>query len=168
VAREPGLHAAMLAHKVDELAALLLVRVVQPAAAVHHVVLLEHAEARTVGRRVGEYEHSPPVLGGVVNEEVLEPPDLLCVLQVGCRVSRLFRTRARGADAQTGGDAPSSMVTSCEVYLADLKTVEPSPTSSVLSAILRTNCGWGLLCSLHHTTGVLTKKTALRSGRPLQ
>jgi hypothetical protein len=68
----------VLAHKVDEFAALLLVRVVEPAAAVHHVVLLEHTQARAVGRSVGEDEHPPAVLRGVVNEKLLEPAHLLC------------------------------------------------------------------------------------------
>ena len=58
------------------------------------------------------------------------------------------------------------MVTSCEVYLADLNTVEPSPTSSVLSAILRMNCGVGLLCSLPEKQVISTvNQFALGSSR---
>mmetsp|Transcript_16554 Transcript_16554/g.32656 ORF Transcript_16554/g.32656 Transcript_16554/m.32656 type:complete len:381 (+) Transcript_16554:1173-2315(+) len=76
VAREPRLDAAVLADKLDELAALLLVRVVEPAAPVDHVVLLEDTQARPVWGGVGEDEDLPAVGGGVLLEHLLEPHHL--------------------------------------------------------------------------------------------
>mmetsp|Transcript_52249 Transcript_52249/g.52642 ORF Transcript_52249/g.52642 Transcript_52249/m.52642 type:complete len:107 (-) Transcript_52249:532-852(-) len=40
MSREPRLDAAMLSHQFDEFAALLIVGMVEPAASVHHVILL--------------------------------------------------------------------------------------------------------------------------------
>eukprot|EP00961_Rhodomonas_salina_P050416 676975-Rhodomonas_salina.7 len=143
VAREPRLDAAVLAHQLDELAALLLVRVVEPAAAIDDVVLLQHAQARAVGGGVREDEDLPALGRGVLLQDLLEPQHLLC----GCLRVREHQTFNKVCTRE-GTDAPSSMVTSCEVYLALLNTVEPRPTSSVFSAIWRLNCGVSLPCSL--------------------
>mmetsp|Transcript_57787 Transcript_57787/g.135683 ORF Transcript_57787/g.135683 Transcript_57787/m.135683 type:complete len:301 (+) Transcript_57787:764-1666(+) len=79
VAREPRLDAAVLAHQLDELAALLLVRVVEPAAAIDDVVLLQHAQARAVGGGVREDEDLPALGRGVLLQDLLEPQHLLIV-----------------------------------------------------------------------------------------
>ena len=80
--REPGLDAAVLAHQVDELAALLLIRVIQPAAAVDDVVLLQHAQARTIGRSMREDEDLPAIFRGVIDQNLLEPLHLLCCFEI--------------------------------------------------------------------------------------
>ena len=49
---------------------------VQPAAAVDDVILLQDAQAGAVGRGVGEDEDLPPLVGGVGAKEVNEPGDL--------------------------------------------------------------------------------------------
>mmetsp|Transcript_16554 Transcript_16554/g.32657 ORF Transcript_16554/g.32657 Transcript_16554/m.32657 type:complete len:204 (+) Transcript_16554:1393-2004(+) len=67
--------------------------------------------------------------------------------------TKIFQPSVEGCSLSTSSNHTiwaSSMVTSCEVYLASLKTVEPSPTRSVFSAIRRLNCAWGLLCSLRN------------------
>ena len=64
-------------HQFNELGA--AAAVVEPAAAVDHVVLLEHPEAAADGRRVSEAENLPAVFRWVVLQEVLEPRDLLLV-----------------------------------------------------------------------------------------
>jgi hypothetical protein len=87
VAREPGLDASVLAHKLDELAALLLIRVVEPAAPVDDMVLLKHAQARPVGGGVSEHEDLPAIGRGMVFEDFCEPLHLGCVLCF-CHVSQ--------------------------------------------------------------------------------
>ena len=79
MSREPSLDAAVLPDELDELAALGVVGVVEPAAAVDDVVLLQYAEAAAVGRGVGEDEDLPPLVGRVVLEGLLEPLALLLV-----------------------------------------------------------------------------------------
>ena len=79
MSREPSLDASVLPDELDELAALGVVGMVEPAASVDDVVLLEHAEAAAVGRGVGEYEDLPPLVGRVVLEGLLEPLALLPV-----------------------------------------------------------------------------------------
>ena len=76
--REPGLDAAVLTHQVDELAALLLIGVIQPAAAVDDVVLLQHTQAGTIGRSMREDEDLPAIGRGVIDQHLLEPLHLLC------------------------------------------------------------------------------------------
>lgn len=66
----------MLPDDLDELSAILLVAVIQPAAAVHDVILLDDAYAAPVGRGVREHEDAPPLVGGLAPHEVLEPVDL--------------------------------------------------------------------------------------------
>mmetsp|Transcript_3508 Transcript_3508/g.6415 ORF Transcript_3508/g.6415 Transcript_3508/m.6415 type:complete len:313 (+) Transcript_3508:763-1701(+) len=79
VSREPRFDGAVLTHELDELAALLVVRVVEPAAAIDHMVLLQHAQSRSVGRGVRKDKDLPPVGGWVVNERLLEPGELRVV-----------------------------------------------------------------------------------------
>mmetsp|Transcript_16867 Transcript_16867/g.39976 ORF Transcript_16867/g.39976 Transcript_16867/m.39976 type:complete len:305 (+) Transcript_16867:1062-1976(+) len=76
---EPSLDAPVLPDELDELAALGVVGVVEPAAAVDDVVLLQDAESGAVGRGVGEDEYLPPLVGRVVLEGLLEPLALLLV-----------------------------------------------------------------------------------------
>ena len=79
MSREPPLDASVLPHQLDEFATILLVRMVQPAAAVDDVVLLQDAQTGAVGRGVGEDEDLPPLVGGMSAEEFNEPGDLLIV-----------------------------------------------------------------------------------------
>ena len=79
VAREPALDARVLADDLDELLGHLSVVVVEPAAAVDHVALLQHAQPRADDRRVREAEDLPPLRGGVVLDRLLKPSDLLIV-----------------------------------------------------------------------------------------
>ena len=76
MSREPTLDASVLPHQLDELPTVLLIRMVQPAAAVDDVILLQDAQTGSVGRGVGEDEDLPPLVGGVGAAEVLEPGDL--------------------------------------------------------------------------------------------
>ena len=72
---------------------------------------------------------SPDPIGGACVKTKIFQPSL-----DGC-VSTRFSNQAICA---------SSMITSCDVYLASRKTVDPRPTSSVFSAIWRENCALGL------------------------
>mmetsp|Transcript_38765 Transcript_38765/g.116501 ORF Transcript_38765/g.116501 Transcript_38765/m.116501 type:complete len:302 (-) Transcript_38765:368-1273(-) len=76
---EPGLDGAVLPHELDELAALGVVGVVEPAAAVHDVVLLKDAQSRAVGRSVSEDKDLPALVGGMIDEHLLEPRHLFVV-----------------------------------------------------------------------------------------
>ena len=65
--------------------------------------------------------------------------------------TKIFQPSAAGWVETTSSNhasCSSSIVTSCDVYLAPRKTVEPRPTSSVFSATSRLNCIVGLLCAL--------------------
>mmetsp|Transcript_25197 Transcript_25197/g.74957 ORF Transcript_25197/g.74957 Transcript_25197/m.74957 type:complete len:535 (+) Transcript_25197:92-1696(+) len=84
VSREPPLDAAVPPDELDELARrarvrLLAARVVQPAAAVDDVVLLQHPQPGADRRRVRKHEDLPPLLGGVLAHQPLEPGELLVV-----------------------------------------------------------------------------------------
>mmetsp|Transcript_34125 Transcript_34125/g.81174 ORF Transcript_34125/g.81174 Transcript_34125/m.81174 type:complete len:203 (-) Transcript_34125:422-1030(-) len=64
-----------------------------------------------------------------------------------CVKTKIFQPSADGCDSTMSSNhlsCSSSMVTSWLVYFAVRKTVEPSPTSSVFSAICRLNCMVGL------------------------
>ena len=63
----------------DELLRRDAVVVVEPAAAVHHVALLQHAKARADDRGVREDEDAPAILGRVVLDGLLEPLQLLII-----------------------------------------------------------------------------------------
>ena len=111
VPREPRLDAPVLPHELDELLALLLVAVIEPAAAVHDVVLLQHPQAAPVGRGVCEDEYLPPLVGGVFDEDVLEPVDLPLV--DGDLVTREYRLPEDGApetdEQRLVGDLPAEL-----------------------------------------------------------
>ena len=79
VAREPPLDRRVGAHRLDERARDGAVVVVEPAAAVDHVALLQHAQPRADDRRVREAEDVPAVLGRVLGNLLLEPRDLRVV-----------------------------------------------------------------------------------------
>jgi len=78
--------------------------VVQPAAPVHDVVLLEDAQAGSDDRRVAKAEDVPAVLGRVLVDRPLEPRDLPRVREhlVG-RVRRIAEHRRPEADEQRLG-----------------------------------------------------------------
>mmetsp|Transcript_5713 Transcript_5713/g.16879 ORF Transcript_5713/g.16879 Transcript_5713/m.16879 type:complete len:259 (+) Transcript_5713:987-1763(+) len=64
-----------------------------------------------------------------------------------CEKTKSFQPSADGCSSSRFSNqaiCSSSMMTSCDVYRASRNTVLPRPTSSVLSAISRTNCGVGL------------------------
>ena len=79
VAAEPGLDAAVLPHQLDEFARRRAAAVVQPAAAVDDVVVLQHAQPGPDRRRVREDEDLPALARRVRLHEVLEPGDLRVV-----------------------------------------------------------------------------------------
>mmetsp|Transcript_15373 Transcript_15373/g.38553 ORF Transcript_15373/g.38553 Transcript_15373/m.38553 type:complete len:201 (-) Transcript_15373:265-867(-) len=57
--------------------------------------------------------------------------------------TKIFQPSSAGCDSTISSNhfiCASSIVTSCEVYLAERNTVEPSPTRRVLSATCRANC----------------------------
>ena len=62
VSGEPSFDASVLAHDFNKFA-VILSRVVQPAAAVDNVVLLQHAQTAAHGRSVCEHKNTPSVLG---------------------------------------------------------------------------------------------------------
>jgi hypothetical protein len=76
---KPGLDTPVLPDQLDEFLALLFVRVVQPAATVDNMVLLQDTKSTAIGRGMGEDEYLPSILGGVSLDEVLEPIDLSLV-----------------------------------------------------------------------------------------
>mmetsp|Transcript_36373 Transcript_36373/g.48134 ORF Transcript_36373/g.48134 Transcript_36373/m.48134 type:complete len:262 (-) Transcript_36373:341-1126(-) len=79
MSREPGLDTTVLAYELDELTALEIVGVVEPAASIDNVVLLEDTETRSVGGCVGEDEDLPSLRGGVGLESFLKPCHLSIV-----------------------------------------------------------------------------------------
>ena len=76
---EPSLDAPVLPDELDELAALGVVGVVEPAAAVHDVALLEDAEAGADDGRVREAEYLPAILERVFLDRLHEPVELLVI-----------------------------------------------------------------------------------------
>mmetsp|Transcript_12356 Transcript_12356/g.35843 ORF Transcript_12356/g.35843 Transcript_12356/m.35843 type:complete len:676 (-) Transcript_12356:268-2295(-) len=118
VAREPALDAAVLAHQLDELATPVLVGMVEPAAAVDDVVLLQHAQPAAVGRGVGEHEDLVAFVGGVAAQEVFEPPDLGVVDDdLVARVRRVSeRGRAQPHQERPVGDLPCEVRRRLVVY----------------------------------------------------
>ena len=79
VAGEPGLNASVLADDLNEPPSRLSARVIQPAAAVHHVVLLKHSETRPHGRSMREDDDSPAFVSRALFHGILEPFELLRV-----------------------------------------------------------------------------------------
>jgi len=84
VAREPGLDATVLTHELDEFGrglwiTVLSARVIEPAAPIHNVVLLQHAKTRANGRSVCENEDLPALRRRVRRDQILEPLKLLIV-----------------------------------------------------------------------------------------
>ena len=76
---EPTLDAAMLTDQLNELATILFVGMVEPAATVDDVILLQDPQTGAIGRSVREYEYLPPLVGGMLDEKVFEPCNLLVV-----------------------------------------------------------------------------------------
>ena len=79
MSREPPLDASVLPDELDELAALGVVGVVEPAASVDDVILLQHPQTGAIGRSVRKNEYLPPLVGGMVDQKVFEPCNLLVV-----------------------------------------------------------------------------------------
>ena len=76
---EPPLDAAMLPHELDELATILFVGMVEPATTVDDVILLQNPQTGAIGRSVRKNEYLPPLVGGMVDQKVFEPCNLLVV-----------------------------------------------------------------------------------------
>ena len=76
---EPTLDAAMLPHELDELATILFIGMVEPAASVDDVILLQHPQTGAIGRSVRKDKYLPPLVGGMVDQKVFEPCNLLVV-----------------------------------------------------------------------------------------
>ena len=103
---EPALDLRVGAHGVDEQLRSHRVVVVEPAAAVDDVALLEHAQARADHGRVREAENLPPVLVRVLLHGLDEPVELLLVhrhLVRGVRGVAELR-RAEADDERLGRD----------------------------------------------------------------
>lgn len=79
VSREPGLDAAVLAHEFNKLAALFIVGMVEPAAAIDDVIFLQDAETTSIGRSVGKDKDAPSVRGGMGLESFFKPVELRLV-----------------------------------------------------------------------------------------
>mmetsp|Transcript_22489 Transcript_22489/g.66002 ORF Transcript_22489/g.66002 Transcript_22489/m.66002 type:complete len:270 (-) Transcript_22489:365-1174(-) len=79
VAREPRLDRRVVAHDLDEVLGRLRVIVVEPAAAVDDVVLLQHPQPGAHRRRVRKDEELPALLRRLGGDKVLEPGELLVV-----------------------------------------------------------------------------------------
>mmetsp|Transcript_26063 Transcript_26063/g.35919 ORF Transcript_26063/g.35919 Transcript_26063/m.35919 type:complete len:219 (+) Transcript_26063:1496-2152(+) len=79
VAAEPRLHAGIRSHDLDELAGRGSARVVEPAAAVHDVILLQHSQTTAHWRSMRKHEYFPSVFSGMCFRHLLEPGDLTIV-----------------------------------------------------------------------------------------
>mmetsp|Transcript_13471 Transcript_13471/g.52928 ORF Transcript_13471/g.52928 Transcript_13471/m.52928 type:complete len:586 (+) Transcript_13471:1619-3376(+) len=103
---EPALDLGALAHRLDEELGRALVVVVEPAAPVDDVALLEDAEAGADDGRVREAEDLPAVLEGVLLDGLHEPVELLLVDGHLVRgVLRVAELRGPEADDESlGGD----------------------------------------------------------------
>ena len=75
VAGEPGLYAGVGSDDLYKLAGVLSA-VVQPAAAINHVILLKNAKSRSHGRCMTEDENTPSLTGRTLLHRVLKPLDL--------------------------------------------------------------------------------------------
>mmetsp|Transcript_28266 Transcript_28266/g.50084 ORF Transcript_28266/g.50084 Transcript_28266/m.50084 type:complete len:268 (-) Transcript_28266:230-1033(-) len=71
--REPGLDATMFSNKFNELSAFIFVGVIQPAASVDDVVLLQNTQSRSIGRCVGENKQLPTIFGRMSLDSFFEP-----------------------------------------------------------------------------------------------
>ena len=97
VPREPGLDAAVFTDNFNELAALQVVGVVQPAASINNVILLQHAKTGPVGGSMGEDHNLPSLRSGVVLDRLFEPSKLFIVngnfVRSVCGVTENSRTK---------------------------------------------------------------------------
>ena len=76
---EPALDAAVLTDQLDELATILLVGMVEPATSVDDMILLQNPQTRAIGRGVRKNKYLPPLVGGMFDQKVFEPCNLLVV-----------------------------------------------------------------------------------------
>ena len=69
----------MLPNQLNKLLALLLIRMVQPTASIHHVILLQHPQSTPIGRRMRKYKHLPTIISRMRLQNILKPIDLLLI-----------------------------------------------------------------------------------------
>jgi hypothetical protein len=79
VTRKPCLDATVFTDDFYELAALLIVGMVEPAATVDDVVLLQDTKTAAVRGSMGEHKDSPTLVGGVCLDSIFKPLELFLV-----------------------------------------------------------------------------------------
>lgn len=62
---EPTLYAAMLSNELNELATILLIGMVEPAASVDYVILLQNTQSRSIGWGMSKDKYLPSLVGGM-------------------------------------------------------------------------------------------------------
>mmetsp|Transcript_2132 Transcript_2132/g.4820 ORF Transcript_2132/g.4820 Transcript_2132/m.4820 type:complete len:313 (-) Transcript_2132:195-1133(-) len=76
VSREPSLDGSMFSYEFNKLAALAFVGMIEPAAAIDDMVLLNDSETRSIGRSVGKDKDFPIVVGRMLLEQIFKPINL--------------------------------------------------------------------------------------------
>jgi hypothetical protein len=69
----------MLPNQLDKLATVFFIRMIQPAASINNVILLNDPYSRPVGRCVREYKNAPPLFGRLRFEQLFKPTNLFVV-----------------------------------------------------------------------------------------
>ena len=76
---KPSLNTPMLPHQLNKLLTLLLIRMIQPTAPIHDVILLQDTQSAPVRRSMRKNEYLPPLLGLMSLDQIFEPIDLFLV-----------------------------------------------------------------------------------------
>ena len=79
VTREPSLDASVFTDKFNELSALGFIGMVQPAASIDNMVLLQHTKTTSIRRGMGEDKDLPAIISRVVLDNLLKPVNLVLV-----------------------------------------------------------------------------------------
>mmetsp|Transcript_3850 Transcript_3850/g.5615 ORF Transcript_3850/g.5615 Transcript_3850/m.5615 type:complete len:295 (+) Transcript_3850:400-1284(+) len=135
MSRKPGLNRPVLSNQVNELLALFLIRMVQPTASIHNVILLQHTQSRPIRRSMREHKDLPSILRLVRLNKVLKPVNL-CLVNGNLMRSEFRITEQSGAHTHKKclignltAELRSFLVVCTEVYLKVLlvgfKLVKP-------------------------------------------
>mmetsp|Transcript_7620 Transcript_7620/g.16320 ORF Transcript_7620/g.16320 Transcript_7620/m.16320 type:complete len:314 (-) Transcript_7620:565-1506(-) len=79
MSRKPTLDRSMFPHQLNKLSAIPLIRVVQPATSIHHMIFLNDPNSRSIGRSVREHEDTPSLVRRFGLQQILKPTDLIAV-----------------------------------------------------------------------------------------